>query len=267
MSIGEIKRLMKDGKIAETDAATKELSEREPNNLQAKMLYGTCRQLLGDEETFRRIHDELTPEMEQKDGQEAEETSLWKKYHALWMSLIVGGLVLVGIVISKNQLIAAEDVNKLAEAEQLFVDGKFDETSRSLDGINLTATSNVKRLQAPKGKIGESTEGLKEKREREVNVKGFLEKVQLAYTPEGLLGGSARDCIQCYYGAVANGYVLNDEDRGRIKHCYDVGLSDLRKQRKAVDDQIIRSIRPFRNPQDIDNYTQQLNEWYNALRK
>ena len=134
--------------------------------------------------------------------------------------------------------------------------GKFGETSRSFDG-----------LRRPRERSEESTEGLKEKREREVKVKGFLEKVQLAYTPEGLLGGSVRDCIKCYYGAVANGYVLNDEDRGRIKHCYDVGLSDLRKQRKAVDDQIIRGIRPFRNPQDIDNYIQQLNEWYNALRK
>ena len=92
--IDAIERLMKDGKIAEADAAAKELSELEPGNARAKMLYGTCRQLLGDEETFKRIHDELAPVMEKKDGLEAEEASLWKKYHALWMSLIVGGLVL-----------------------------------------------------------------------------------------------------------------------------------------------------------------------------
>ena len=33
MSIDEIERLMKDGKIAEADAAAKELSEREPGKI------------------------------------------------------------------------------------------------------------------------------------------------------------------------------------------------------------------------------------------
>lgn len=160
-----------------------------------------------------------------------------------------------------------EDVNKLAKAEQFFADGKLDEASRLLDGISLTATTNAKRLQALKGKIEKATEALKEKRERESAVKGFLEKAELAYTPEDLLGGPARDCIQGYYGAVANGYILNAEDRERIKHCYDVGLRDLKDQRKSVDEQISQHVRPFRNPSDIDNDIRQLNEWYNALRK
>ena len=73
---------------------------KEPDNLQAKMLYGTCRQLLGDEETFKRIHDELAPEMEKLEKKEpkAETVSLWKKYHALWMTLIIAGLMLAGAV-------------------------------------------------------------------------------------------------------------------------------------------------------------------------
>lgn len=160
-----------------------------------------------------------------------------------------------------------EDVNKLAEAERFFADGKLDEASRLLDGISLTAATNAKRLLALKGKIEKATEALKEKRERESAVKSFLEKAELAYTPEDLLGGSARDCIQGYFGAVTNGYVLNAEDRERIKHCYDVGLRDLKDQRKSVDGQIRSGVRPFRNPNDIDNDTHQLNEWYNALRK
>ena len=125
----------------------------------------------------------------------------------------------------------------------------------------------LKRLQAHRGRSWESTERLREKREREVKVKGFLEKVELAYAPEGILGGSARDCIQCYYGAVANGYVLNDEDRRRIKHCYDVGLLDLKDQRRYFDNQIRMGVTPIRNPKDIDNDIKQLNRWYNALRK
>ena len=95
-TLDEIKQMMAAGDTAQADAALKELLAAEPDNLQAKMLYGTCRQLLGDEETFKRIHDELVPEMEklEKSKPKAEAVSLWRKYHALWMSLIVGGLIL-----------------------------------------------------------------------------------------------------------------------------------------------------------------------------
>ncbi len=102
--IDEIKQLMAAGDTAQADKALKELLAKEPDNLQAKMLYGTCRQLLGDEETFKRIHDELAPGMERLEKKEpkAETVSLWKKYHALWISLIVSGLVLaVGVAVMK----------------------------------------------------------------------------------------------------------------------------------------------------------------------
>ena len=95
MAIGEIERrmidaierLMKDGKIAEADAAAKELVEREPGNTRAKMLYGTCRQLLGDEETFKRIHDELSQVIKaMPDGSLSKsENNLWEKFHKEWM--------------------------------------------------------------------------------------------------------------------------------------------------------------------------------------
>lgn len=104
-TLDEIKQMMATGETVQADEALKELLEKEPTNLQAKMLYGTCRQLLGDEETFRRIHDELAPVMvklsdippEALTSVPPETLSLWKKYHALWMSLIVSGLVLAGI--------------------------------------------------------------------------------------------------------------------------------------------------------------------------
>ena len=98
-TLDEIKQMMVAGDTAQADEALKELLAKDPENLQAKMLYGTCRQFLGDEETFKRIHDELAPVMErEKKTDVGEETvSLWKKYHALWMSLIVGGLLLIGV--------------------------------------------------------------------------------------------------------------------------------------------------------------------------
>lgn len=98
-TLDEIKQLMATDETVQADEALKEILANEPDNLQAKMLYGTCRQLLGDEEAFKRIHDELAPVMEKQVKEEptAETVSLWKKYHALWMSLIVGGLVLAGV--------------------------------------------------------------------------------------------------------------------------------------------------------------------------
>jgi thioredoxin-like negative regulator of GroEL len=77
----EIKQLMAAGETARADEALKELLVEEPNNLQAKMLYGTCHQLLGDEETFKRIHDELEPQMSKLDvwtPYQVETLSLWK---------------------------------------------------------------------------------------------------------------------------------------------------------------------------------------------
>ena len=103
-TLNEIKQMMVAGETAKADASLKELLAAEPENLQVKMLYGACRQLLGDEETFKRIHDELAPEMEKlADDPTTADTivlretiSLWRKYHALWMTLIIGGLVLAG---------------------------------------------------------------------------------------------------------------------------------------------------------------------------
>lgn len=111
-TIDEIKQMMVAGDAAKAAEALKELLAKEPDNLQAKMLYGICRQLLGDEDAFKRIHGELAPEMEKLADDPAtvdttvpnETISLWKKYHALWITLIIGGLVLAsGIyVIGRN---------------------------------------------------------------------------------------------------------------------------------------------------------------------
>ena len=49
MTLDEIKQLMAAGETAQAEEALKELLANEPDNLQAKMLYGTCRQLLGGE--------------------------------------------------------------------------------------------------------------------------------------------------------------------------------------------------------------------------
>jgi len=96
-TLDEIKQMMSAGDTAKAAEELKEFIAVEPENLQAKMLYGTCCQLLGDEETFKRIHDELAPEMEtlEKGEPQSETVSLWRKYHALW--LIVAGLIVASL--------------------------------------------------------------------------------------------------------------------------------------------------------------------------
>ena len=93
-ALDEIKQMMAAGDTAQANAALKELLAAEPNNLQAKMLYGTCRQLLGDEETFKRIHDELVPVMKgHKTGVLSEIDSQWMSYHRTFTELTQDSLV------------------------------------------------------------------------------------------------------------------------------------------------------------------------------
>lgn len=77
MSTDEIKELMRAGDL---DKASEALSSRladEPDNVDLKLLYGTCRRLLGDLDTFAKIDDEVAK------APEAEGNAKWRKYHAL----------------------------------------------------------------------------------------------------------------------------------------------------------------------------------------
>ena len=92
MTLNEIKMLIKNGDIIKASAELETIVKREPDNIQAKLLYGTCQLLLGDENVFRKIHDEVEPRMVfEKDRVTI---SVWKKYSALWKSLLVGCLVI-----------------------------------------------------------------------------------------------------------------------------------------------------------------------------
>lgn len=98
MKIEEIRNLMKSSDIAGAEAAAQELLMAESDNIQAAILYGSCRQLQGDEVTFRRIHDELAPKMESVRDENT--LLLWRRYHALKVALMVGGLALTGMAVS-----------------------------------------------------------------------------------------------------------------------------------------------------------------------
>ena len=93
--LATIKGLMEAGEPAKAEALCREGLSQNPGNPELKMYYGLCRQLQGDEETFRNIHDELAPRMAAGKGKpDTPAQSLWRKYHRLWRTLIIGALVL-----------------------------------------------------------------------------------------------------------------------------------------------------------------------------
>jgi hypothetical protein len=95
--IDQIKSLMKSGDIAGAEALCKQALETHPDDVWLKRRYGMCRRLQGDEETFRRINDEIS-EMEKM---ERKKESLRDMYYHLWLALFVVALVIGGAVAFK----------------------------------------------------------------------------------------------------------------------------------------------------------------------
>lgn len=147
-----------------------------------------------------------------------------------------------------------EDVKRLCEAERFLAEGKLSEAKKSIVDIKLEAAANIGRLKT-----------LKEKLAKWVKIKDCLAMAELSYTPEDLLGGSARDCIKYYFDAVLLGYSLNEIDRKRIKHCYEVGMDDLKEQRRRAIAEREKYGRSRYNTDEIDKEMLQLNEWYHTL--
>ena len=88
MTIEDIKSLMKSGDIAGAEAAAQELLAAEPDNVQALMLYGTCRQLQGDEATFRDAYRTVKEHLDAKpDALDAETKAAWARFDELYAKL------------------------------------------------------------------------------------------------------------------------------------------------------------------------------------
>lgn len=88
MKIEEIRNLMKSGDVAGAETAAQELLTADPDNVQALMLYGTCRQLQGDEATFRDTYTTVKEHLDaQPDALDAETTAAWKRFEELYAKL------------------------------------------------------------------------------------------------------------------------------------------------------------------------------------
>ena len=77
MELDQIKELMRGGDVAAAAEALKELISAEPGNQEAKLLYGTCCHICGDDATLARIDDEVAkdPCFNHK--------RIYRKYHAM----------------------------------------------------------------------------------------------------------------------------------------------------------------------------------------
>ena len=88
MTIEEIKSCMKSGDVAGAEAAAQELLTAEPDNVQAMILYGTCRQLQGDEATFRDTYATVKEHLDARpDALDAETKAAWERFDELYAKL------------------------------------------------------------------------------------------------------------------------------------------------------------------------------------
>lgn len=107
----QIKSLLKSGDVAGAEALCRKTLEKEPDDVAVKMLYATCRNLQGDEESFRRIMLEIAPQMEAlaKADPDCEAAKLWRKSGAVLMEYVVLGVLLVaaavgGVIVFGKQI-------------------------------------------------------------------------------------------------------------------------------------------------------------------
>lgn len=91
-----IRQMMAGGEVERARAELEAVLAVSPGDVEARLLLGTCRQLLGDEAGFRRVHDELAPELDRREA--AGETSCvieaWRKYRTLFRYVAAAGLVI-----------------------------------------------------------------------------------------------------------------------------------------------------------------------------
>ena len=77
MTLEEIKATLESGDVMSAMEELKELLAAHPDDLEAKLLYGTCCHICGDDDTFIKIDDEVAK------NQDMNHRRIYRKYHAL----------------------------------------------------------------------------------------------------------------------------------------------------------------------------------------
>ncbi|MBR4616379.1 MAG: hypothetical protein IKO55_12290, partial [Kiritimatiellae bacterium] len=103
MNIEEIKSLMKAGELEQAKTELSSLVKDDPENIELKILLGTCCRLLGDMDMFVKIDDEIASHPN------AARNVKWQKYHALRVAACGAAL----IIATGLSTVAASEVREL----------------------------------------------------------------------------------------------------------------------------------------------------------
>lgn len=89
--------LLKNGEYAEAEKLLIPYMKDNPDDWEAKLLYGTCRMMQGDAETAKLIHQQASGHFESNKEIPEEQKSFWDKYKELiFYGAIGAALVLAG---------------------------------------------------------------------------------------------------------------------------------------------------------------------------
>ena len=88
--------LLKKGEYAEADKLLVAYMKESPKDLDAKLLYGTCRMMQGDSGTAKQIHDEVEPQISESNDISETQKTFWQKYKKLIIYGAIGTALVYG---------------------------------------------------------------------------------------------------------------------------------------------------------------------------
>lgn len=88
--------LLKKGEYAEADKLLVAYMKESPKDLDAKMLYGTCRMMQGDSSTAKQIHDEVENQISESNDISETQKTFWQKYKKLIIYGAIGTALVYG---------------------------------------------------------------------------------------------------------------------------------------------------------------------------
>ena len=88
--------LLKKGEYVEADKLLVAYMKESPKDLDAKMLYGTCRMMQGDSSTAKQIHDEVEPQISEANDISETQKTFWQKYKKLIIYGAIGTALVYG---------------------------------------------------------------------------------------------------------------------------------------------------------------------------
>ena len=111
--------LLKNGEYAEAEKLLVPYMKENPDDWDAKLLYGTCRMMQGDAETAKLVHQQAQDHFESGRDIPEEQKSFWDKYKKLIFYGAIGtALVLSGYVVYMKCTSSMSVVLKYAGPQQ-----------------------------------------------------------------------------------------------------------------------------------------------------